>query len=533
MQPHLVASLYKFVSLPDYEELRGVLLSMCESNGIRGTILLAEEGINGTVAGSKEAVLGLLSWLREDPRFADLEHKESWSEAVPFQRLKVRLKREIVTLGVDGVDPTRIVGTYVDPKDWNGLVEDPEVLVIDARNTYETDIGQFRDSRVPHTDDFRQFPSWFAEQGLPKDQKIAMYCTGGIRCEKATSFLKDKGFEQVYHLKGGILRYMETVAPEESLWGGECFVFDERVSVDHQLQPGPYVLCHACGRAVGPAGTQSAHYRAGVSCARCVEETTEGQKARFAERARQIELAQSRGERHLGVPQGERSSSKRSSPPTPDLPILYSFRRCPYAMRARMAICVSGQRVGLREVALRDKPPSLLTYSPKATVPVLVLPDGRVIDESLDVMQWALAQADPQDWLRGSELHGEMAQWVADNDEGFKFHLDRYKYATRYDGVDAEEHRKEADAFLARLDAQIGEQPWLYGDTPSYVDIAIGPFIRQFANTDRSWFEGTPYARLQAWLTRFLALPVFADVMVKYPPWREGDPGVCFPASNR
>ena len=222
-----------------------------------------------------------------------------------------------------------------------------------------------------------------------------------------------------------------------------------------------------------------------------------------------------------------------SSHPTSDPPILYSFRRCPYAMRARMAIWVAGQWVTLREVVLREKPPSLLTYSPKGTVPVLVLPDGTVIDESLGVMRWALAQADPEDWLRGAELHGEMEQWVADNDGGFKFHLDRYKYATRYDGVDAVEHREEAEAFLARLDEKLRDQEWMYGSTPSYADIAIAPFIRQFANTDRSWFEATPYARLQAWLIRFLALPVFAHVMAKYPTWREGEPGVCFPSSHR
>jgi glutathione S-transferase len=198
-----------------------------------------------------------------------------------------------------------------------------------------------------------------------------------------------------------------------------------------------------------------------------------------------------------------------------------------------MAIWVSGQCVRLREVVLREKPPSLLTYSPKGTVPVLVLPDGTVIDESLDVMRWMLAQADPENWLRDPELHGEMAQWVADNDGGFKFHVDRYKYATRYDGVDAAEHRKEAEGFLARLEEKLGDQEWLFGGTPSYVDIAIGPFIRQFANTDRAWFNATPYARLQAWLTRFLALPSFADVMAKYPTWREGEPGVCFPSSER
>lgn len=301
MKAQLVVALYKFVSLPDYEDLRGALRSVCETHGVRGTLLLAEEGINGTVAGPEEGVRSLLAWLRDDLRFSDLEHKESWSDTQPFKRLKVRLKREIVTLGVEGVDPQRVVGTYVGPEEWNRLVEDPEVLVIDTRNTYETAIGAFRGAIDPNTQTFRQFPSWFAEQGLPKDQKIAMYCTGGIRCEKASSYLKEQGFEEVYHLKGGILKYMESVPQEHSAWEGECFVFDDRVSVDHQLQPGPHALCHACGRAVDSEGVESPHYIEGVSCAGCVEETTPSQKLRFAERARQVELALKRGTHHLGT----------------------------------------------------------------------------------------------------------------------------------------------------------------------------------------------------------------------------------------
>ena len=218
----------------------------------------------------------------------------------------MRLKREIVTLGVDGVDPNQTVGTYVGPTEWNRLIEDPEVLVIDTRNTYETDIGVFKGAKIPHTTTFREFPSWFAEQGLPKEQKIAMYCTGGIRCEKATSFVKAQGFEHVYHLKGGILKYMERMSEEDSTWEGDCFVFDDRVSVDHRLHPGPHVLCYACGRAVDQEGVRSGHYVLGVSCAQCVDETTTDQKERFGERARQVELAEERGRPHMGVPQGKR-----------------------------------------------------------------------------------------------------------------------------------------------------------------------------------------------------------------------------------
>ena len=216
-----------------------------------------------------------------------------------------------------------------------------------------------------------------------------------------------------------------------------------------------------------------------------------------------------------------------------NVPILYSFRRCPYAMRARMAIWVSGQRVELREVVLRDKPPSLLTYSPKATVPVLVLPDGRVIDESLDVMRWALERSDPNDWLRNSQgRHDELAQWVEDNDGDFKFHLDRFKYATRYEGVDPEEHRRGAEVFLARLEGQLSGKDWLFGESISYADVAIAPFVRQFANADRVWFDGAPYPHLQAWLQRFLDLPTFAHVMAKIPQWKEGEPGVVFPGEQ-
>lgn len=219
--------------------------------------------------------------------------------------------------------------------------------------------------------------------------------------------------------------------------------------------------------------------------------------------------------------------------PLSELPVLYSFRRCPYAMRARMAVWASGQQVGLREVVLRDKPAELLAASPKGTVPVLVLGDGTVIDESLDIMRWALGQADPESWLPSVPLRGEMEQWVADCDGGFKHHLDRYKYASRYEGADSEAHRALAAEFLGRLDAKLGDQEWLFGNALCHADVAIAPFIRQFANTDRAWFDGTPYVRLQAWLERFLALPVFRGVMDKYPPWRGGDAGVRFSAGGR
>lgn len=290
-----VITFYKFVQLDDYEAMRQPLLELCQAQGIKGTILLALEGINSTVAGTDDAVTELLAYLKQDPRLADLTHKTSWAEEQPFARMKVKLKQEIVTLGQPDVSPTKKVGTYVEPKDWNQVISAPDVVVIDTRNTYEVDIGTFHGAANPHTDSFREFPDYAAEQLDPtKHKKVAMFCTGGIRCEKASSYLLEHGFDQVYHLKGGILKYLEDVPAEESLWEGECFVFDERVTVQHGLEPGSYAMCHGCGHPVSEEDTRSPHYEPGITCPHCYEQLTEDQRIRFAERVKQRQLEQER-----------------------------------------------------------------------------------------------------------------------------------------------------------------------------------------------------------------------------------------------
>ena len=297
----VVAALYRFTRLEDYRELREPLLDECLRRGIRGTLLLAEEGINGTIAGDRAGISAVLDWLRSDPRLADLEHKESLDQGMPFYRMKVKLKREIVTLGVDGVDPNARVGTYVAPADWNALVNDPEVVLVDTRNHYEYGIGTFRGARDPGTTSFREFPEWVRRNLDPaRDRKVAMFCTGGIRCEKASSYLLQEGFETVYHLRGGVLKYLEEVPEEESTWEGDCFVFDNRVSVNHRLEKGEYDQCHGCRRPITEEEKYSPHYRKGVCCPACIDELSEDQKARFAERQRQVELARDRGEQHIG-----------------------------------------------------------------------------------------------------------------------------------------------------------------------------------------------------------------------------------------
>jgi UPF0176 protein len=247
----VVATFYKFASFPDYAEYRQPLRDLCGVQQVRGTILLAHEGINGTIAGSRQGVDTVLVFLRSDPRFYDLEAKESESEDYPFARMKVRLKQEIVTLGQPKVSPCDRVGTYVEPQDWNTLISDPTVTIIDTRNDYEVKIGTFQGAQNPQTDSFREFPNYVQQTLDPTQQsKVALFCTGGIRCEKATAYLLQQGFAEVYHLKGGILKYLETVSPEESLWQGECFVFDERVAIDHNLKAGTHKLCKICGQPI-------------------------------------------------------------------------------------------------------------------------------------------------------------------------------------------------------------------------------------------------------------------------------------------
>ncbi len=301
--PHIVVTaLYKFVTLDDFETLREPLLKVMENNSIRGTLLLAKEGINGTVAGERESMNNLLTWLKAIPQFSDLSYKESFTDELPFKRCKVKLKKEIVTMGVEGIDPNQVVGTYVKPQDWNALISDPDVTLVDTRNDYEVQIGTFKNAINPVTDSFREFPE-YVDQHLDKtkNKKVAMFCTGGIRCEKSTAYLKEQGFEEVYHLEGGILKYLEEVPEDDSLWLGDCFVFDERVSVNHQLEKGHYDQCHACRLPITEEEKQHEHYMKGVSCHRCYDKQSPEQKKRFAERQRQIDLAALRGQEHIGL----------------------------------------------------------------------------------------------------------------------------------------------------------------------------------------------------------------------------------------
>jgi UPF0176 protein len=267
-----IITFYKFVLLNHLEGLRDELHAFCQHRGIVGTILLATEGMNSTLAGSHDAIEDIMAHLRQMPEFKDLEVKQSHSERSPFNRLKVKIKQELIPLGVDQIDPRERVGTYVDPKQWNDLISDPEVAVIDTRNEYEVAIGTFHRAENPHIHTFREF-STYAQQHLNPQhhKKVAMFCTGGIRCEKATAYLLDQGFEEVYHLKGGILKYLEEVPEEESLWNGECFVFDDRVAVTHGLTLGSHEMCYACGNPVSPEDRESDAYEPGVSCPRCID----------------------------------------------------------------------------------------------------------------------------------------------------------------------------------------------------------------------------------------------------------------------
>ncbi|ADI29292.1 rhodanese-related sulfurtransferase [Methylotenera versatilis] len=308
MSKYLTAALYKFVSLPNYKLLQTPILEACITNNIKGTLLLAEEGINGTIAGLPQDMHNLLNFLRTDAifesRFADLEHKESFASEHPFYRMKVKLKKEIVTLGVPGVSPTKKVGTYVKPEDWNALISDPDVILIDTRNDYEVDIGTFKGAIDPKTTTFREFPEYVAEHfDKTKHKKVAMFCTGGIRCEKASSYMMDQGFEEVYHLQGGILKYLETVPEAESMWEGECFVFDQRVAVKHNLEVGEFDQCYACRHPLSPAEMQSTQYTAGISCPYCYDKLTEEKKASLTERQKQVILAKQRGQAHIGEKQ--------------------------------------------------------------------------------------------------------------------------------------------------------------------------------------------------------------------------------------
>ncbi len=302
IQPIRVAALYKFARLHAYEALRAPLAAFCCGRGIKGTLLLAHEGINGTVAGSEEAIAALIDHLQAIEGLAGLEVKYSGAAEMPFHRMKVRLKREIVTMGVEDIDPATSAGTYVAPTDWNALISDADTVVIDTRNAYEVSLGTFKGAVDPRTSSFREFPAWVEEHREELEgRKVAMFCTGGIRCEKATAYVKSLGLNNVFHLKGGILKYLEDVPAEESLWQGECFVFDERVSVSHGLAEGEAELCRACRHPLTVEDRLSPKFTAGVSCPHCFETRSDEDRERYAERHRQVELAQARGgKRHIG-----------------------------------------------------------------------------------------------------------------------------------------------------------------------------------------------------------------------------------------
>ena len=301
----LTVAFYHFITLDKKNNIQEHIYNFCEANNIKGTILLADEGINGTISGKEKNIRDFLIFIKKEGLFngvfSKLEHKESWASKNPFYRMKVRLKKEIVALGVDGVSPTKNVGKYVKPEEWNNLISDPNTIIIDTRNHYEVDIGTFKNATNPNTSTFRELPSFIEENLDPKTpKKIAMFCTGGIRCEKATSLMLDKGFKDVYHLEGGILKYLETIDEDKSLWEGECFVFDQRVAVTHGLNEGKYDQCYACRHPLSPDEMNSSHYIKGISCPYCYNKLTNEKKSSVIERQKQIELAKLRGEDHIG-----------------------------------------------------------------------------------------------------------------------------------------------------------------------------------------------------------------------------------------
>ena len=290
-----IAALYHFAPVADPVQMQSSVKMRCEELEIKGTLLIANEGINGTISGAAENIDSILGFLSSIPEFADLIWKLSTSPEQPFARLKVRLKREIVTMGQPDVDPRGAVGQYIEPEDWNDFISAEDVVVIDTRNDYEVSIGTFDGAIDPKTKSFREFPSWWEDNKQRfANQKVAMFCTGGIRCEKSTSYLRSQGIEEVFHLKGGILKYLEEVPEEKSVWNGECFVFDGRVSVGHGLEIGPHQLCYGCRRPIMPEDVKRENFELGVSCHQCFSETSEQDKDRFRERQKQIDLEKRR-----------------------------------------------------------------------------------------------------------------------------------------------------------------------------------------------------------------------------------------------
>ena len=313
-EKYLTCALYKFVSLPGFTGLQAPLQKIMSDNNVFGTLLLAAEGINGTIAGLPSDVQAVLGWLEQQPLLSGIDQKNSYHSEIPFYRSKVKLKKEIVTMGVEGIDPKLVVGTYVKPNEWNALISDPDVMVVDTRNDYEVEIGTFKNAIDPQTKTFRDFPAW-AEKNLDKEKhkKVAMFCTGGIRCEKSTAYMKEQGFDEVYHLEGGILKYLEEVPKDQTLWEGECFVFDNRVAVGHDLKRGSYDQCHACRMPITEQEKLSEFYQQGLACHHCHDVVADDRKARFAERQKQVELAKQRGEEHIGNAAFEATERRRAT----------------------------------------------------------------------------------------------------------------------------------------------------------------------------------------------------------------------------
>ena len=312
-EKNIIVAIYKFVELLDFKELRKPILDNCIKFRIKGTILLAKEGINGTIAGKREDIDAFFGYLRRDSRFNNIEYKESTDYSIPFYRMKVKLKKEIVTMGCEGINPSCFSGKYIEPKDWNTLISNPEVTLVDTRNYYEYNIGTFKGAINPNTKNFRDFPSFVKKHlSIKTNKKIAMFCTGGIRCEKSTSYLLQQGFKEVYHLKGGILKYLEEVPKSQSLWQGECFVFDNRVAVDHDLKIGSYDQCHGCRHPITKEDKKSKYFKKGISCHLCYDQLTDDQKLRFSERQKQMDLAANRNYVHMGSspPKRQLKSSK-------------------------------------------------------------------------------------------------------------------------------------------------------------------------------------------------------------------------------
>ena len=297
----IVAAIFHFTKFSDYKKLQDPLRKICNSEGIKGSLLIAYEGINGTISGSRSGIDAVLKHIRSMPGCSNLEHKESFASEIPFKRMKVKLKKEIVTMGQPHIDPTLNVGNYIEPSDWNNLISQDDVIVIDTRNDYEVAIGSFDGAIDPETKSFGEFPEWWEEnRSKYQDKRVAMFCTGGIRCEKSTNFLLNEGVKDVYHLKGGILKYLEEVPEKNSKWNGECFVFDSRVSVKHGLEEGIYNLCYACRMPLAPDDFKKEEFEKGVSCHLCIDSNDDERKERFRERQYQVELADKRGKHHIG-----------------------------------------------------------------------------------------------------------------------------------------------------------------------------------------------------------------------------------------